>query len=161
MWRAWQRSGLGKGSSWPGCIRSAQGTRPALNLAAPWVWARRLQHRAGGSNFKRGRRRCEGKFSMWLQNFFFSYGTGVWTQGPHLDPHHQPYFYDGFFWDRISQVICLGWLQTKILLVSASWVVKVYRCEPLAPSRSKFWLTSWLLFYENNVKTLKEILKEN
>jgi hypothetical protein len=31
-------------------------------------------------------------------------------------------FYDGFFWDRILQTICPGWLWTSLLLTSASWV---------------------------------------
>jgi hypothetical protein len=35
-------------------------------------------------------------------------------------------FCDGFFfWDRVSQTICLGWLQNVILLISASWVAKI------------------------------------
>jgi hypothetical protein len=30
-----------------------------------------------------------------------------------------------YFWDRISQIIYLGWLQTMILLISASWVTRI------------------------------------
>jgi hypothetical protein len=29
--------------------------------------------------------------------FFFSCGTGVWTQGLHFEPLHQPFFVMGFF----------------------------------------------------------------
>jgi hypothetical protein len=29
------------------------------------------------------------------------------------------------FWDRVSRTICLGWLQTTILLISASWVARI------------------------------------
>jgi hypothetical protein len=29
------------------------------------------------------------------------------------------------FWDRILWAICLGWLRTEILLISASWVVRI------------------------------------
>jgi hypothetical protein len=28
-----------------------------------------------------------------------------------------------FFWDRVLGTICLGWLRTVILLISASWVL--------------------------------------
>jgi hypothetical protein len=28
-------------------------------------------------------------------------------------------FYDGFFLDRVPRTICLGWLRTAILLISA------------------------------------------
>jgi hypothetical protein len=41
----------------------------------------------------------------------------------------QPFFVIGFFIDRVLQTICLGWLQTKILLSSLD-----YRHEPLVPS---------------------------
>jgi hypothetical protein len=32
-------------------------------------------------------------------------------------------FCDGFFQDRVSWTVCLGWLWTMILLISASWEV--------------------------------------
>jgi hypothetical protein len=57
--------------------------------------------------------------------FFFFCSAGAWIQGLHLDPLHQPYFCDGLFWDRVSRAICLGWLQTEILLISASWVARI------------------------------------
>jgi hypothetical protein len=31
----------------------------------------------------------------------------------------------GFFWDRVSQTVWPGWLQTAILLISASWVERI------------------------------------
>jgi hypothetical protein len=31
----------------------------------------------------------------------------------------------GFFRDRVSWTICPGWLQTSILLISASWVARI------------------------------------
>jgi hypothetical protein len=34
-------------------------------------------------------------------------------------------FCDGIFRDRDSLTICLGWLQTRILLISASWVTRI------------------------------------
>jgi hypothetical protein len=38
-------------------------------------------------------------------------------QGLHLEP---ALFCDGFFRDRVSQTIFLGWFQTEILLIAAS-----------------------------------------
>jgi hypothetical protein len=32
---------------------------------------------------------------------------------------------DGCFWNRVSQTICQGWLQTAILLISASWIARI------------------------------------
>jgi hypothetical protein len=62
----------------------------------------------------------------WVSHLFVFFSTGVWTQGIHLEPlYHQPFFGDGLFWDRVSWTICLGWLWTKILLISASWVARV------------------------------------
>jgi hypothetical protein len=36
----------------------------------------------------------------------------------HLEPLYQPFFV-GVFGDRVSQIICPGWLQNAILLISA------------------------------------------
>jgi hypothetical protein len=36
-----------------------------------------------------------------------------------------PIFCDKVFWDRVSGTVCLGWLQIVILLISASWVVRI------------------------------------
>jgi hypothetical protein len=61
-----------------------------------------------------------------LDNCFFLFcATGVWTQGLHLEPLHQPFFMMGFFQDRVSWTICSIWLWTIILLISASWVVRI------------------------------------
>jgi hypothetical protein len=62
--------------------------------------------------------------SFFLPSFFF-YGAGIWTQGLHLEPLHQPFIVMSFFWDRVSWTICLGWLRTMILLISASWVARI------------------------------------
>jgi hypothetical protein len=32
---------------------------------------------------------------------------------------------DGYFRDRVSRTICPGWLQTAILLISASWIARI------------------------------------
>jgi hypothetical protein len=69
---------------------------------------------------------------------FFLFSTGVWTQGLHLDPLHQPFFVMGWvlfcfvFWDRVMQTISPVWLRTEILLISASWIARIYRREPPA-----------------------------
>jgi hypothetical protein len=58
--------------------------------------------------------------------FIYFDNTGVWTQGLHLELLHQPYFFfNGCFWDRVSQTICPGWLWIAILLISASWVAGI------------------------------------
>jgi hypothetical protein len=38
---------------------------------------------------------------------------------------NQPFSVMGFFQDRVSKTICLGWLWTMILLISASWVARI------------------------------------
>jgi hypothetical protein len=52
-------------------------------------------------------------------------GTRVWTQGLYLESLRQPIFVMGFFQDRVSQIICPGWLWTASLLISASWVARI------------------------------------
>jgi hypothetical protein len=49
--------------------------------------------------------------------FFFFYSSGVWTP-PVL-------FCEGFFSNRVLQTICLGWLWTAVLLISASCVTSI------------------------------------
>jgi hypothetical protein len=57
-------------------------------------------------------------------DFFFS-STRAWTQG--LIPWATPpaIFCVGFFWNRVSWTVCPGWLQTLILLISASWAARI------------------------------------
>jgi hypothetical protein len=47
--------------------------------------------------------------------------TGDWTQGLHLEP----LFCDFFSQDRVSQIVCLGWPRTTILLISTTWVARI------------------------------------
>jgi hypothetical protein len=60
--------------------------------------------------------------------------TGVWTQGLHLEPLYQPFSVMVFFWDRVLRTIHPGWLQTSILLISASWVVRITGTSHRCPS---------------------------
>jgi hypothetical protein len=41
-----------------------------------------------------------------------------------LSHSNSPFFCDGFFQDRVSWTVCLGWLRTVMLLISASWVAR-------------------------------------
>jgi hypothetical protein len=50
--------------------------------------------------------------------------TGVWTQGLHLEPLHQPFSVMGFFRIGSHELFCLVWLQTMILLISATCVTR-------------------------------------
>jgi hypothetical protein len=62
-------------------------------------------------------------YPHWKRFFFFRYwglnlGPTPWATPPAL-------FLWWIFWDRVSWIICLGWLWTTILLISASWVVRI------------------------------------
>jgi hypothetical protein len=61
---------------------------------------------------------------LWKDILFFC-STRAWTQGLHLEPLHQPYFCAGFFKIGSCRTICLGWLSTAILLIFASWIVRI------------------------------------
>jgi hypothetical protein len=81
-------------------------------------------------------------------------GSGVWTQGLHLEPLHQPCFYDGFFQDRVSRTICLDWHRTMIFLISASRVARIISMSHWCPAKFLFlyWhfknhLSSWVYWY--------------
>jgi hypothetical protein len=69
--------------------------------------------------------------------FFFFWGTGVWSQDLHFESLHQPLYLWWVFQDRVSQTICLGWLRTVILLMSASWAARItgvsHCCPALTP----------------------------
>jgi hypothetical protein len=67
-------------------------------------------------------------------DFFFAYralnsGSHTYKAGTlPLEPLHQPFIVKGFFQDRVLKTICLGWLWTSILLISASrvgWITGV------------------------------------
>jgi hypothetical protein len=57
-------------------------------------------------------------------HYFFSFLGWYWGLNSVSTPWAtcQPYVCDGFFQDRVSWIICPGWLQTMIFLISASWV---------------------------------------
>jgi hypothetical protein len=54
--------------------------------------------------------------------FFFLMVLGLEPQGLHLEPLHQPFLVIFKFFSQIGsrEIICLGWLQTAILLISVS-----------------------------------------
>jgi hypothetical protein len=60
----------------------------------------------------------------WIFLFFFAV-LGLELRPTHLKPLHQPFFVKGFLQDWVSQTVCLGWLQTVILLISASPVAQM------------------------------------
>jgi hypothetical protein len=64
------------------------------------------------------------KFTKYIRLFLCMCGIGVWAQGLHLEPLHQP-FLQWNFWDSISQAIYPVWVWTEILLFSVSWVARV------------------------------------
>jgi hypothetical protein len=56
------------------------------------------------------------------------------------------FFFEGFFWDRVFQTICSGWLQTVILLISASWVARITSVSHQCPAGGiGFWTQGCLL----------------
>jgi hypothetical protein len=63
--------------------------------------------------------------------FFFLWYRGL-NSGPSLWATPLAFFHDGYFQDRVSWTICLGWLWTSILLISASWAARTtgmnHRC---------------------------------
>jgi hypothetical protein len=73
-------------------------------------------------------------FSFFLSFFFFC-GTRAWIQGLYLEPLHQPFVFCVcvcvfvcvlvIFEIGSCRTICLGWLWTGILLISASWVARI------------------------------------
>jgi hypothetical protein len=78
--------------------------------------------------------------------FFFFWCAGVWTQGLHLEPLHQPFFCDGIFQDRVSWTICLDWFWTVILLISASCVARITGVSHRYPAWNSFLSLSRFLF---------------
>jgi hypothetical protein len=71
---------------------------------------------------------------LFFLSFFFLSRIGVWTQGFMLTKQALSHvsqspvsslFCSGYFGDRVLQTICLSWPQTKILLISASWVPRI------------------------------------
>jgi hypothetical protein len=56
--------------------------------------------------------------------FFFLWYWGL-NSGPTPWATPPALFLWTVFWDRVSKTICLGWLQTSSLLISASWVAGI------------------------------------
>jgi hypothetical protein len=56
---------------------------------------------------------------FFLQCWGLNSGPTPWATPPAL------FLWFFFFWNRVLQTICLGWLQTTIPLISASWVARI------------------------------------
>jgi hypothetical protein len=69
--------------------------------------------------------------------YYFFCSTGVWTQDLHLKPLHQPLFCDGYFQNRALWTICLGWLWSMILQISAFWVARIIGMSHQCPAYYK------------------------
>jgi hypothetical protein len=104
---------------------------------------------------------------LWLYDFlllFFFFWYWSLNSGPTPWVTPSALFSDGFFRDRVSQAIYLGWLWTIILLISASWVAGItcvshqrpvdfllfFFCLGTAGNHTPFWIgwelspsTSW------------------
>jgi hypothetical protein len=68
--------------------------------------------------------------------FVFLWYWGL-NSGPTLGPSPPAFLVNGFFRDRVLWTICLGWLQTAILLISASWVARITGVSHQHPARSR------------------------
>jgi hypothetical protein len=62
---------------------------------------------------------CHWFFFFFLQCWDLNSGPTPWATPPAL------FFVMGFFQNKVSQTICLGWLQILILLISSSWVAGI------------------------------------
>jgi hypothetical protein len=72
--------------------------------------------------------------ALWSIYFLWQYWytVSVWVLGRCSTTWAPPpaLFCVGYFWERVSPSICLGWPQTAILLISASWVVRITGWHP-------------------------------
>jgi hypothetical protein len=71
-----------------------------------------------------------------LSVFFFFFQ--IW--GLNSGPTPLALLCEWFFWDRVSWTVCLGWLGTLILLISASWVARI--------TGVSHWCLTWLCFLD-------------
>jgi hypothetical protein len=63
---------------------------------------------------------------VWMGSIYLFSGTGVWIPSFTFTWATLPVlFCEGFCWHRVSWIICPGWFQTSILLISASWVAGI------------------------------------
>jgi hypothetical protein len=65
--------------------------------------------------------------------FFFLWYWGL-NSGPTPWATPTALFCGRIFWHRVLQTICPGWLQTLILLISASWVTRIIGMSLQRPS---------------------------
>jgi hypothetical protein len=67
-----------------------------------------------------------GSFALSISSFLlFVFSVLGFELRAYTSNHSTSPFSEGFFWDRVSWIICPGWLQTMILLISASWVARI------------------------------------
>jgi hypothetical protein len=62
---------------------------------------------------------------LWSGFFFFFFVVLGLELRAFTLTHSTALFLWRVFWDRVSWTICLGWLQTTVLLISTSWVARI------------------------------------
>jgi hypothetical protein len=73
----------------------------------------------------------------YLNEHTFFCGTGFELRAYTLSYSTSPFFVMGFF-KIVSQTVCSGWLQTEMLLVSASWVARITGMSHQHPTECMF-----------------------
>jgi hypothetical protein len=82
--------------------------------------------------------------------FFFLVVLGLELRAYTLSHSTSP-FCEGFFWDRILQTICQGWLWTSVLLIAAFWIASITGVSHRCPGSTGVWtqgftLGTWVLY---------------
>jgi hypothetical protein len=87
-------------------------------------------------------------FDILLVSFFFFCSTETWTQALHLEPL-KTFFLWWALRDRVLWTICLDWLWTEFLLISASWEAKIIGVSHQHPLNSDLWSCKfwWIPIY--------------
>jgi hypothetical protein len=91
--------------------------------------------------------------------FFFFVVPGFELRAYTLNHSTSPFLW-WYFWDRVSWTICPSWLQTSILLISASWVVRITDVSHWYPVSSSFLQSAQFPPSQSLIKTLKWFLQE-
>jgi hypothetical protein len=66
-------------------------------------------------------------------------------------------FCDGYFRDRVSQTVCPGWLWTAILLISASWVVRITGMSHQHPAHTEVLRTEKIWYMQPTLKKFRSV----
>jgi hypothetical protein len=95
-----------------------------------------------------------------METFFFIFAVLGLELRAYILSHSTSPFYVKYCWDRVSRTICPSWLQTAILLISASWAAGIINVSHQCPATWRFYILATIGNTEKQVTKICNLVEK-